>query len=261
MLVVEHYRVEMTQKAGVEACSPPLDAPFSLYPPTSEFRRAFVYKLVNAQLAAMRSLFLLRKIFEPSKRALLEELVKRFGPPEKPGIVKRLGSLYHFFDDGTSATGGDSSPRSPRLGRRSSLRNSLKRAISRPRRTSNADENGAASDAAAAVAAVAAAAAVEHQTSPESPLSAVQATSNEMLDKSPRSPRSPRVRRNLLGASLARAFSGRSKASSGLAKTAVVPAIVTPPTTTDADNDNENNQSDSNQASTQEATQMAANNQ
>jgi hypothetical protein len=148
----EFYRVEMSQKAGVEMCSPPLDAPYSLYPATPAFKRLLTYKIVNAQLAAMRSPFLSRKIFEPSKRALLEELVKRFGPPDRPGLIKRMGSIYQFFDE----------PASPRLAspRRNSLRDSLKRAMSRSKRsntTDSADESsGGAAVAAAAVAAVAA---------------------------------------------------------------------------------------------------------
>jgi hypothetical protein len=105
----EFYRVEMSQKAGVEMCSPPLDAPFSLYPATPAFKRLLTYKLVNAQLAAMRSPFLSRKIFEPSKRALLEELVKRFGTPDRPGLIKRMGSMYRSL----RARAGAPSPRPP----------------------------------------------------------------------------------------------------------------------------------------------------
>jgi hypothetical protein len=157
----EFYRVEVSQKAGVEVCSPPFDAPFSVYPATPAFKRLLTYKLVNAQLAAMRSPFLSRKIFEPSKRALLEELVKRFGTPERPGLIKRMGSMYSFAGDLSSTGsggGGSASPRPLSSPRRNSLRDSLKRVVSRFERaadTSSTDESDMSGAAAAAAAAAA----------------------------------------------------------------------------------------------------------
>lgn len=74
-----------------------IDAPFSLYEESATFRRLLLCKLVNEMLAAMRSPFLSRKIFEPSKRALLEELVKRFEPPDRPTLIKRMVSACFFW--------------------------------------------------------------------------------------------------------------------------------------------------------------------
>jgi hypothetical protein len=166
----EFYRVEVSQKAGVEVCSPPFDAPFSLYPATPAFKRLLTYKLVNAQLAAMRSPFLSRKIFEPSKRSLLEELVKRFGTPDRPGLIKRMGSMYSFAGETAfaSTSGGAPSPRPPMSPRRNSLRDSLKRVVSRFERAadaSSADE----SENAGATAAVATAAAPATPAAPAAP--------------------------------------------------------------------------------------------
>jgi hypothetical protein len=150
----EFYRVEMSQKAGVEMCSPPLDAPYSLYPATPAFKRLLTYKIVNAQLAAMRSPFLSRKIFEPSKRALLEELVKRFGPPDRPGLIKRMGSIYAVL-----RRAGQPAPRqsAPQLAARLAQARHLAHQARRNTTDSADESSGGVAVAAAAVATVAAA--------------------------------------------------------------------------------------------------------
>eukprot|EP01113_Clastostelium_recurvatum_P034566 TRINITY_DN4704_c0_g1_i3.p1 TRINITY_DN4704_c0_g1~~TRINITY_DN4704_c0_g1_i3.p1 ORF type:complete len:975 (-),score=243.49 TRINITY_DN4704_c0_g1_i3:78-3002(-) len=81
-----HYRLAVCSKKGVPSFGPDLHHP-AIYEKNQYFREFLLSKLVNGQLAALRSPELAEKVFVKPKEAFLDELVKRGGIKlDKPGM-------------------------------------------------------------------------------------------------------------------------------------------------------------------------------